>query len=235
MRAYGEDLLTREQLALIPTPEGTATHKPIPHIEVVNALVETLGFRHIGVHNEQYAVSGDGMKLFGVIELAATFTGCRFALGLRNANDKSIALGITVGYRVNVCSNLNFYGDYTPVLKKHTKNFNLQEALSVGVDSIQRNFEPMIQAVELWRGQQLTDVTAKTIIYEAFIEGHLEVARHLAKPTHEAYFNPPHEEFQARTMWSLTNAFTHAFKALDPIPMQRATAALSGFLKRYPS
>jgi hypothetical protein len=44
------------------------------------------------------------------------------------------------------------------------------------------------------------------------------------------YFNPQHEEFQARTMWSLSNAFTSAFKDLEPIPQFRATAKLSGFL-----
>ena len=49
------DKLTREQLALVPTPPGTATHKTIPHVDVVNALVETLGFRHIGIHREEYA------------------------------------------------------------------------------------------------------------------------------------------------------------------------------------
>lgn len=233
MRAHGEALLAREGLVAIPTPERTATHKPIPHIQVVEALVQTLGFRHIGIHAEQYAVSDDGMRLFGVMELETTFTGCRFALGLRTSNDKSIALGVTVGYRVMVCSNLAFYGNYTPVLKKHTKNFDLNSALSVGVDNIQRNFEPMVKAVESWRGMQVTDVEAKQVIYEAFIEGELEVPRHLARPVHEAYFNPPHEEFQARTMWSLSNAFTHAFKALDPIPMQRATAGLGEFLKRY--
>jgi hypothetical protein len=235
MRAYGEELLTREQLAGIHTPEATATHKPIPHAQVVNALVETLGFRHIGVHKEEYAVSPDGMKLFGILELETTFTGCRFALGLRTSNDKSLALGITVGYRVVVCSNLMFAGNYTPVLKKHTRNFDLHAVLSVGIDSVQRNFEPLIQSVELWRGHQLTDVTAKQVIYEAYVEGHLDAARHLARPTHDAYFTPPHEEFAPRTMFSLSNAFTHAFKALDPIPMQKATASLGEFLQRYSS
>jgi len=28
----------------VPTPLGTATHRPIPHAEVVEALIETLGF-----------------------------------------------------------------------------------------------------------------------------------------------------------------------------------------------
>ena len=33
-------------------------------------------------------------------------------------------------------------GVFTPVLAKHTKSFNLVDPLSVGVDSIQRDFEP---------------------------------------------------------------------------------------------
>jgi hypothetical protein len=48
---------------------------------------------------------------------------------------------------------------------------------------------------------------------------------------HSLYFNPHHEEFQPRTLWSLSNAFTSAFKELDAIPQFRATAVLGGFLK----
>jgi len=48
---------------------------------------------------------------------------------------------------------------------------------------------------------------------------------------HELYFNPQHDEFQPRTMWSLSNAFTSAFKELDPIPQFRATAKLGSFLE----
>jgi hypothetical protein len=33
------ELISREQLALLPTPPATATHKPVPHHEVVQALV----------------------------------------------------------------------------------------------------------------------------------------------------------------------------------------------------
>lgn len=219
-------VIGRPELALVPYPASTLTHKVVPHHEVVQALVETLGFRHIAPVREQYAVSKDGMKLFGTMELETTFHGCRFALGIRNSHDKTLALGITVGYRVMVCDNLAFWGDFTPVMRKHTKNFNLLEALSYGVDQLQRNFEPMVKDVERWQDSQLTDTTAKLIIYEAFIEGAMDIPRHLARPTHEAYFNPKHEEFAPRTMWSLQNGFTEAFKQLDPIPMQRATNEL---------
>jgi hypothetical protein len=48
---------------------------------------------------------------------------------------------------------------------------------------------------------------------------------------HDHYFDPHHEEFQPRTTWSLSNAFTSALKELDPIPQFRATAKLAGFLQ----
>ena len=59
----------RQELEQIPVPEATLTHKPVPHHVIVEALVETLSFRHIGVVNEEYAVSFDGMKMFGVLDL----------------------------------------------------------------------------------------------------------------------------------------------------------------------
>src|ERR1041385_5239519 len=91
--------ITRPELALIPTPPATASHKPIPHHEIVQALVETLGFRHIGVVHDEYAVSSDGMKMFGILDLATEMEGCRFSIGLRNSHDKSMRLAMTVGYR----------------------------------------------------------------------------------------------------------------------------------------
>jgi|SRR5579884_2438019 len=219
-----------QRLALIPAPPSTPTHQIIPHHEVVNALAETLGFRHIAVHRMEFAVDKTGNKMFGLIEMEHGFTGARFALGIRNSHDKTMRLAMTVGYRVFVCDNMAFNGDFTPVLAKHTKNFNLLRALSVGVDDMQRNFRPMVEAVERWRESQLSDVTARLIIYRAFIEGEVEAPHHLDRRVHEMYFNPQHEDFQPRTMWSLSNAFTSAFKELDPIPQYKATAKLAGFL-----
>ena len=223
-------LITREQLALVPTPPGTATHRPIPHHEIVDALVETLSFRHIGVHNMEFAVSEDGNKCFGLIEMEHGFTGARFALGLRNSHDKTMRLALTVGYRVFVCDNMAFHGDFQPVLAKHTKNFQLNRALSGGIDDMQRNFKPMVEAVDRWKDSQLSDVAAKMIIYRAFVEAELEVPRHLDRKVHEMYFDPQHDEFRPRTMWSISNAFTSAFKELEPIPQYKATGKLAGFL-----
>jgi hypothetical protein len=79
---------------------------------------------------------------------------------------------------------------FTPVLAKHTKSFNLIDTLSVGVDRIQRNFEPLQRQVELWRKTQITDDTAKLIFYSAFIDGKLEAPRTLLPEVHRLYFEP---------------------------------------------
>jgi len=61
---------------------------------------------------------------------------------------------------------------------------------------MQRNFEPMRKQVEAWQRSELTDVTAKVVIYEAFVEGKLEAPRHLPRTVHDLYFEPKYEEFE---------------------------------------
>src|SRR5437660_684572 len=183
----GSSKITREELKVIPTPAGSATHQPLPHFEIVGALVETLSFRQISVVREEYAVTGDGMKMFGVLDLETTFDRCRFSIGVRNSNDKSMRLALTVGYRVFVCDNMAFQGDFTPVLAKHTKRVNLVDILSIGVDRMQRNFDPMRKQVEAWKATRLTDEAAKLIIYQAFVERKLDAAKYLARRVHDEY------------------------------------------------
>src|SRR5438034_2574970 len=85
----GSNKITREELRMVPTPEGTESHHPLAHPLIVDALAETLAFRHISVVRDEYAVSQDGMKMFGVLDLETAFEGCRFSIGIRNSNDKS--------------------------------------------------------------------------------------------------------------------------------------------------
>jgi len=102
------------------------------------------------------------------------------------------------------------------VLAKHSKSFSLIDCISVGVDRMPRNFEPMRKQVEAWQRSELT-------------EGKLEAPMHLAHTVHDLYFEPKYEEFKSRTIFS--NAFTSAFKELDPIPQFKATAKLGEFLE----
>jgi hypothetical protein len=62
---------------------------------------------------------------------------------------------------------------------------------------MQRNFEPKRKQVEAWQRSELTDVPAKVVIYEAFVEGKLEAPKHLARTVHDVYYEPQYEELAA--------------------------------------
>lgn len=222
--------LGRQDLLALPTPESTGTHKIVPHSKIVEALIESLGFRKFSIVHDEYAVANDGNRMFGFLEINEESQGVRFAIGVRNSHDKSFSLGLTVGYRVFVCSNLAFHGDFSPVTRRHSKNFDVIETVGGAVDKMQRFFEPMRRQINAWQGFELPDLRAKEIIYEAFIEQRLDIPKHLARTVHQNYFEPSIEEFKPRTMWSLSNSFTSALGTLEPVPQMQYAARLAPFL-----
>lgn len=193
---------------------------------MVQALIETLGFRRLNVVSDQYAVTPDGARMFGVLALDVEGSGIRLAIGVRNSHDKSCSLCLTIGYKLFVCDDLAFHGDFSPVMRKHTSRVDIQDVMALAVDRMQRQ-------VDAWRGYELPDDRARLIICRAFIEDGLDAAKHLARVVHQQYFEPEHEEFKARTLWSLSNAFTSAFKKLDPIPAFNATAKRGPFIEQF--
>jgi hypothetical protein len=82
-----------------------------------------------------------------------------------------------------------------------------------------------------WQRTELTDVTAKVVIYEAFVEVNLQAPKHLVRTVHDLYFEPKYDEFRGRTIWSLSKAFISVFKELEPIPQCKATPKLGEFLE----
>ncbi len=225
----GTRKITREELREIPAPEATRTHQPVSHYRIAEFLEEALTFRYLKIKREEYAVSTDGMRMFGVMDLEYGFDGCSYSIGLRNSNDKTMRLALTAGLRVFVCDNMAFAGDFTPLLQKHTRNFDLQDLISIGVDRIHRNFEPLKRQVNEWQQNPLLDEWAKLLIYEAFLGGKLKLPRFLLPLVHENYFRPAHDAFKARSLWSLSNAFTSAFKRLKPVQQFTATARLGKY------
>src|ERR1043166_5108564 len=183
-------LVGRQDLKDLPTPEATATHFSNPHSNFVETLAESLYFRHLEIVSEEFAVSPDGMRFFGALTLNVEESGVRIALGLRNSHDKTFSLGLTVGRRVLVCDNLALFGDYAPVVRKHTKKVEVEAILAVAVDQMQRNFEPIKRQIEFFRGYELSDDRAKLVIYEAFLGGMADLPKHLGAVVHDHYFEP---------------------------------------------
>lgn len=227
----GARKVSRQELKEIPVPEATKTHQPLSHLEIVEVLEEALSFRHLTVVKDEYAVSADGMKMFGVMDINHSFDAGNFSIGLRNSNDKSMRLALTAGYRVFVCDNMAFSGDFTPLLHKHTMNLNLHDSIAIAVDRIHRGLGSLGNQIDAMRAFGLTDNDAKLFIYQAFLERAIKgVPRHLMPVVHENYFVPSHDAFRPRNLWSLANAFTSAFKALAPLKQFEVTAKLGKYL-----
>jgi hypothetical protein len=69
-------------------------------------------------------------------------------------------------------------------------------------------------------GTRLPDEAWKLVIYRAFVEGELEVPKHLARQVHNLYFNPQVEAFAPRMTCSLSNELTRRQEAPSDSPVQ---------------
>jgi hypothetical protein len=79
----------------------------------------------------------------------------------------------------------------------------------------------MRKQVEAWQRSELSDVIAKVVIYEAFVEGKLEAPKQ----------SPSAKSFTREQSGACPTPLTSAFKEMDPIPQFRATAKLGEFLE----
>ena len=141
-------------------------------------------------------------------------------------------IGLVAGYRVMVCENKMLTGDFNPLSAKHSKNFNLIDALSVAVDRIQRNIGGVEKSIEYKKRYELDEIHAKYMIYRAFLEHRFPMS--LMRSVHQELFvAPTYSEFENLNLWSLENSFTTTFKKLKPVQQFEATAKLGKFLTPY--
>jgi len=85
------------------TPEGTDTHCPIAHRDVVDMVKYSLGFYGHDVTTEHHAITPDGARYFGILCLKSPYGDYTDMVGLRNSHDKKFPIGSSVGSQVCVC------------------------------------------------------------------------------------------------------------------------------------
>lgn len=97
----------RDEIGLVPTPAATASWKPVPHLDVIDAVTEVVKAHNWQILDEQFGLARDGQKLFGVMRInkssSSEWSRC---IGIRNSHDRSLSVGLTAGISVLVCSNL---------------------------------------------------------------------------------------------------------------------------------
>src|SRR5262245_27347393 len=110
----GARMVTREQLAVVPTPAPTRTWFPVGHLKVLTTVEETLRAGGFMPRRESLALSRHGARFFATIDLESELAnGVSLAVGIRNSLDKSLPIGFCAGSRVFICDNLAFRAEVT--------------------------------------------------------------------------------------------------------------------------
>lgn len=223
----GSHVVTMDQLAALPEPKSLGNwHKPIPHIEVVNGLLEGIKKLNFGIDTVRLGVAHNGQRLFGTIDLSADDasngwdTDMQSTLGFRSSVNKSLALRAVAGAHVFVCDNLMLSGDEILFSRKSTLHMNLMQQINSGLEQF------LYKQHELQRGvQRLKEFSLKNRIHNGQAKERIfDLLEQKILPTRcfepicTAYFEPEESwtDCHGNTLWSLQNACTRATKILSP-------------------
>lgn len=218
----GGQQTTIDEVRAVPTPDRTKTWVPIPHHKFIDQVVETVEGSGLRVIDTAHGLHKDGQRYFGLLHVANGHSADDYGLviGLRNSHDQSFPVGLALGAQVFVCDNLSFSGE-VKLARKHTSR--LMEALPGlvhrGVARLVDHRVKQDARIEAYKAHELEDRDASHLIVRAMEAG---VCGTIALPhvLHE-WRQPKHEAFQARTVWSLFNAFTEVAKGNAQLALGR--------------
>lgn len=211
----GGQVKTREEVFAVPVPEATGTYVPLPFESFITSIEKQLLVEGIRVVGEQFALSHNGMRLFGLLGLEMpgyNSTLYRSVLGLRNSYDKSFSTGVCIGASVFVCDNLSFNGEVS-FARKHTANLlrDLSWLLTETVCRLPGKFRAQATTFDAYQNTDLSDAKAHDLVIRLVDEGALNVGD--IRTVLREWRQPKHAEFAERkTGWRLFNAATEAIK-----------------------
>ena len=218
--------VSRAEVARTDTPCSTATWRPVPHIDVIEAVTEVIKAHSWEIEGEKFGLASDGRKMFGVMEISRSSSPeWHRCVGIRNSHDKSFAVGLSAGIVVCVCTNLAF-GGTTVVKRRHTSGIILAELIDRAVASLEDDFLTTESVCEDLKDVYLkNDDEARSSIVRAAELGVINSCDIL--PAFCEFKSPSHEEFKEPTRWSLMNALTETIKKYSPQRVDHSYLALN--------
>jgi len=204
----------RDEIALVPTPQATASWKPVSHLDVIDTVTNAVKSRGWNIIDEQYGLAREGAKLFGVIEInQSSSSEWHRCIGIRNSHDQSFAVGLTAGISVRVCSNMAFGGSMV-LKRRHTSRIELNGLVLEAVNELEMEFLTLETVAEDLKIQYLKDDQARLAVFMAAEAGAINASDVLS--VFGEFKKPRHEDFAEPTRWSLLNAFTENAKKYSP-------------------
>lgn len=222
MLHQGSNAVSRGELAASLTPSPTATWKPVPHLEVLQTVEKALLQRRITITAQSHGLSHDGKRYFGLLEvLSPPGSEVHWVVGIRNSHDKAFAAGVVAGSQVLVCDNLCFSGEVC-LARKHTGHihYDLPIIAEQAVDKVRGYWFEHRQRIDAYKQKRVTDTRAHDLIVRSVDFG--AIANSYIPRVLQEWREPSHDEFRAKNLWSLQNAFTEVFKGRLDLLTQRS-------------
>lgn len=204
--------VTYGELEQIPAPEPTARWHPVPHGRILGTVLENLDLLGFSVTSMDLAVSHQGQRFFGTIDLGSDLSeGVNLVVGLRNSTDKSYSAALVAGSRVAVCSNGMFSGEIS-VTRKHTAKIeqDFDGGVLHAIKSLRSFREGEVNRIGEMQQLQLSDERAAHLVLTAHEKK--IVGSRMLMPLWNEWKEPSFEEFRPRTAWSLMNAMTTVWR-----------------------
>jgi len=206
------------EIAVPALPERTEHYVPVSHTQVLDLVRKEASNNGLEILQEVHSLAREGKRYFGMMQVqSAQFNepDLGFVIGIRNSYDKSIPASIACGNQVFICDNLMFNGD-VKLGRRHTLNVwaDLPRIVSEGVTAITKRWTKQINRLSAYKVAPVGDRMADSFIVDTFrtgILGQTQIADVI-----EAWYEPPHKEFEARNAYSLHNAFSEAWKRQRP-------------------
>jgi hypothetical protein len=223
----GANAVERNDILNVDTPEGTATHVPIPHDRLLDEVTDTLKYHDYRIVNEAHALTADGNRYFGMLQLETQAIDHAIIVGVRNSHDKTFPAAIAAGAGVFVCDNLSFSGEIK-IARRHTRYIlrDLPRVTHRAVSKLYAFYADQSKQMEGYRQHMLSDDRARALMVEGVKRGVIGCT-HLPKVLAE-WEAPSHDEFSQPNVWRLFNAVTEVAKQWSPDQVYRRTQLLHG-------
>jgi hypothetical protein len=227
------EVVNRDELAMVLAPLATRTYTPIPHVELLDAVKREVTSSGLVVAEETLSLSHArngcyGDRFFGLLEIEGEADlDFHTTVGLRNSHDRVIPCGLCVGSRVLVCSNLAFSAEIV-ISRRHTSRIrqDLPRLINEAVGKLGDLRNHQTERIEAYQNTAILEPQVHDLVVRA-MDAKVLAASKIPRVLAE-FRDPPHEEFQPRTVWSLFNAFTNVLKEYDLLDLPRRTQTLHG-------
>ena len=218
-----------EAITVPALPEQTDHYMPVSHLKVLTLLREQVAVNGLDIVQEIHSLARNGQRYFGMMQVhSANFDNPEmgFVIAVRNSYDKSLPASIACGNSVFLCDNLLFNGEVV-LGRRHTLNVmnDLPNLIARGVSTIADRWVVQEDRFNAYKATPFGDRMADAFIVSMFRESGILKKTQIADVL-DAWYEPPHAEFEARTAYSLHNAFSEAWKSQRPETLVKPSAVL---------